>query len=88
MLTKTKINLNRDDPFNKAIYIFLIPYKGLSNPKKRKIKGKLVFNITMVICLIVLVVLKDFLGIMLRQVCYLTKVSNITKYIQGLLPNL
>jgi len=86
--TKTEINLDRDNPFNKAIYIFLIPYKGPFNPRKRKIGGKLVSNITVAVCLIVLVVLKDFLGVLLRQVRYATKVGNITKYVQGPLPNL
>jgi hypothetical protein len=86
--TETKINLDKDNLLNKAIYIFLIPYKGPSNPKKRKIRRELVFNITIAICLIVLVVLRDFLGVLLRKLCYTTKVSNITKYVQGPLPNL
>ena len=88
MLIETEINLDGDDPLNKVIYIFLIPYKGPSNPKKRDIRGKPVSNITVAVCPIVLVVLRDFLGVMLRQVRYLTKVGNITKYIQGPLPNL
>jgi len=88
LLIETEINLDGDDPLNKVIYIFLIPYKGPSNPKKRDIRGKPVSNITVAVCPIVLVVLRDFLGVMLRQVRYLTKVGNITKYIQGPLPNL
>jgi hypothetical protein len=85
---ETEINLNKDNPLNKAIYIFLIPYKGPSNPKKRNIGGKLVSNITVAICPIVPVVLKDFLGVLLGKVHYVTKVSNITKYVQGPLLNL
>jgi hypothetical protein len=88
LLAETEINLNRDNPLNKAIYIFLIPYKGPSNPKKRKIGGKPVSNITVAVCLIVPIVLRDFLGVMLGQVRYSTEVGNITKYIQGPLPNL
>ena len=86
--TKTEISLDRDNPLNKAIYIFLIPYKGPFNPRKRKIRGKLVFNITVAICLIIFIVLKDFLGVLLRKVRYTTKVGNITKYVQGPLLNL
>jgi hypothetical protein len=86
--TETEINLNKDNPLNKVIYIFLIPYKGPFNPRKRKIGGKLVFNITVAVCLIVLVVFRDFLGVLLKQVCYTTKVGNITKYVQGPLLNL
>jgi hypothetical protein len=76
-----EINLNGDDFLNKAIYIFLIPYKGPSNPKKRKIGGKLVSNITVAVYLIVPIVPRDFLGVLLRKVRYATKVSNITKYV-------
>jgi hypothetical protein len=79
--TKIEINLDRDNPLNKAIYIFLILYKGPSNPKKRKIGGKPVSNITIAIYPIVFVIPRDFLGIMLGQVHYSTKVGNITKYI-------
>ena len=83
MHTETEINLDGDDPLNKAIYIFLIPYKGPSNPKKRNIGGKLVSNITVAVCPIVPVVPRDFLGVLLGKVRYATKVGNITKYVQG-----
>jgi hypothetical protein len=86
--TETEINLNRDDPLNKAIYIFLIPYKGPSNPKKRKIGGEPVSNITVAVCPIVPVVPRDFLGVLSRKLRYTTKVGNITKYVQGPLLNL
>jgi hypothetical protein len=85
---ETEINLDRDDPLNKVIYIFLIPYKGPSNPKKRKIGGELVFNITVAVCPIVPIVPRDFLGVLLGKVRYATKVGNITKYVQGPSPNL
>ena len=81
LLIETEINLDRDDPLNKVIYIFLIPYKGPSNPKKRDIRGKLVSNITIAVCLIVPIVPRDFLGVMLGQVRYSTEVGNITKYV-------
>jgi hypothetical protein len=86
--TETEINLNRDDPLNKAIYIFLIPYKGPSNPKKRKIGGEPVSNITVAVCPIVPIVLKDFLSVLLGKLRYTTEVGNITKYVQGLSLNL
>ena len=81
MPIETEINLDGDDPLNKAIYIFLIPYKGPSNPKKRRIGGKLVSNITVAICLIVPIVPRDFLGVLSGKVCYATEVANITKYV-------
>lgn len=88
MPVETEINLDRDDPLNKAIYIFLIPYKGPSNLKKRNIGGKPVFNITIAVCLIVPIVPRDFLGVLLGKVRYATEVGNITKYVQGPLLNL
>lgn len=81
MIVETKVNLDRDDLLNKAIYIFLISYEGPSNPIKRTIGGKFFPNITMAICPIVLVVPWDFLGVLSRKVRYATKVANITKYV-------
>ena len=83
MPIEIEINLDGDDLLNKAIYIFLIPYKGPSNPKKRNIGGKLVSNITIAVCPIVPIVPRDFLGVLLGKVRYTTEVSNITKYVQG-----
>jgi hypothetical protein len=80
---ETEINLNGDDPLNKAIYIFLIPYEGPSNPKKRKIGGEPVFNITVAVCPIAPIVPRDFLGVLSGKVRYATEVGNITKYVQG-----
>ena len=85
---ETEINLDGDDPLNKAIYIFLIPYEGPSNPKKRNIQGKPVSNITVAVCPIVPVVPGDFLGVLSGKVRYATEVGNITKYVQGPSPNL
>jgi hypothetical protein len=80
--------IDGDDPCNKAIYVFLIPYEGPPNPKKRKYNGELASITAVAVCPIVPVLLGDFLGVMSGRVCYTTEVDDNAKYIQGPLPNL
>ena len=51
---------------NNAIYICLIPYKGLPN-KKRKLNRTLASRIVVALCLVIFIQSKDFLRVMLRQ---------------------
>jgi hypothetical protein len=80
--------IDGDDPRNKAIYVFLIPYKGLPNPKKRKLNGELASIRAVAVCPIVPVLSGDFLGVMSGRVRYTTEIGTPAKYIQGPLLNL
>ena len=80
--------IDGDDTRNKAIYVFLVPYEGPPNPKKRKFNGDPVSTIAVAVCPIIPVLSGDFLGVMSGRVRYTTDVGTPAKYVQGPLPNL
>jgi hypothetical protein len=77
----------RDDPRDKAIYVFLMPYEGLPNLKKRKFNEELASMRAVAVRSIVPVLSGDFLDVVSGRVRYTTEVGTTAKYIQGPLPN-
>jgi hypothetical protein len=59
---------------NNAIYICLVPYEGPPNGK-RKLDGTPASRIVVALCLVILILLGDFLGVMLGQLRYTLEVG-------------
>jgi hypothetical protein len=67
---------------NNAIYICLVPYEGPPNGK-RKLDGTPASRIVVALCLVVLILLGDFLRAMLGQLRYTLEVGRSDEAIQG-----